>query len=55
MRISGSGHKTGEVFDRHNIVSERDLKDAGRKLDRYVESEFGQSLGKVGHFEDQRG
>jgi hypothetical protein len=33
-----TGHKTRDVFERYNIVSAGDLRDAARRLDTYAAS-----------------
>src|SRR3984957_3881705 len=53
VAMSISGHKTASVFQRYNIVDERDIVEAGRKLNEkqnanaLLEIPFGQSLGIV--------
>lgn len=42
-----SGHRTRAVFERYNIVSGRDLKDAARKLEAYLAGEFGDNLATI--------
>ncbi len=32
-----SGHKTRSVYERYNIVADRDLAEAAQKMDRYLE------------------
>ncbi len=33
-----SGHKTRSVYERYNIVADRDLTDAAQKMDVYLET-----------------
>jgi hypothetical protein len=53
VAMSISGHKTASVFQRYNIVDERDITEAGRKLNEkqksnaLLEIPFGQSSGMI--------
>jgi hypothetical protein len=42
-----TGHKTRSVFERYNIVSPGDLRDAARKLDEARRHTFGHTAAKT--------
>ncbi len=51
-----SGHRTRSVFERYNIVSQKDLKEAARKQESYILTQNGYNLvtmePKIPIFED---
>jgi hypothetical protein len=49
MKISG--HKTEAVFERYNITSQRDLREAARRLTTYLDEKNDKSTTKVNTLE----
>ena len=49
VAMSISGHKTASVFQRHNIVDERDIMEAGRKLNEKQNSNALLEIPALGH------
>ena len=50
-----SGHKTRNIFDRYNIVSPNDLKQASTKMEAYLQSQnHGHNLGTVRDFSTRK-
>ena len=47
-----SGHRTRSVFDRHNIISDRDLDLAAERMQRHIQS-LGTLLGTPANPHDQ--
>jgi hypothetical protein len=51
MKING--HKTDSVFRRYNITSSRDLREAAKRVNTYVNDRISQTLVKVEENQEQ--
>jgi integrase len=54
VAMKRSGHKTESVYNRYNIVDDKDMQDAARKMEEYLLSMTGKVTGKVNDFNEKR-
>jgi hypothetical protein len=54
VAMTRSGHKTESVYNRYNIVDDKDMQSAARQMEEYLNSVTGKVTGKVTILNDKR-